>query len=189
MLRERIKIDVRSQGQPETIRGQNRERLIEEYLTYPSRTVLIFLTKVRLMVPNHNDDGYLQRGIDALPVLEEPEDIIAQGKHVHSSPVRTSSVAYHVILLLILVKDLQTKTFVELTWIALHDKMTAKKLNRLMYNTAMNDIDRTKDPTPEDEFWTTPIPSLEGALRLRMIGKFVFGLPGMCPPPQFPGKN
>ncbi|KAI3334202.1 hypothetical protein F4824DRAFT_502281 [Ustulina deusta] len=140
MLRERIKIDVRSQGQPETIRGQNRERLIEEYLTYPSRTVLIFLTKVRLMVLNHNDDGYLQRGIDALPVLEEPEDIIAQ---------------------------------------ALHDKMTAKKLNRLMYNTAMNDIDRTKDPTPEHEFWTTPIPSLEGALRLRMIGKFVFGLPGL----------
>lgn len=56
--------------------------------------------------------------------------------------------------------------------------MTAEKINRLMYRTAMNDIDREKYPIPEHEFWETPIPSLEGALRLRMIRKFVFDLPG-----------
>ncbi|KAI0433530.1 hypothetical protein F5Y09DRAFT_298681 [Xylaria sp. FL1042] len=142
MLKQRIKIDVQSQGQPEAIRGRNRERLIEEYLvSYPSRIVFFFVKRVRLMVLKRNDEGYLQRVIDGdLPPSEDPEDVIAQ---------------------------------------ALHDKMTPEKLNRLMYNTAMNDIERAKNPIPEHELWKTPIPSLEGAQRLGMIGKFVFGVPGL----------
>ncbi|KAI1756377.1 hypothetical protein F4782DRAFT_538078 [Xylaria castorea] len=63
---------------------------------------------------------------------------------------------------------------------ALHDKMEAEKLNRLMYKTVMNDIDKAKDPISERELWMTPIPSLEGAFRLRMMKKFVFGLPGIA---------
>ncbi|KAI1745071.1 hypothetical protein F4680DRAFT_404186 [Xylaria scruposa] len=62
---------------------------------------------------------------------------------------------------------------------ALRDKMTLEKINRLMYKTVMNDIDRATDPISEREFWKTPIPSLEGAFRLRMIKKNVFALPGM----------
>ncbi|TGJ82138.1 hypothetical protein E0Z10_g6641 [Xylaria hypoxylon] len=141
MLKRRIKIDVRSQGMPEIIRNQNREQLTDEYLTYPSRMVLLYVKKVRLMVLGHNDEGYLQRVRNSgLPPPEEPEDIIAQ---------------------------------------ALHDKMTTKKLNRLMYKTAMNDIDRAKDPISEQDLWKTPTQSLEGALRLGMIGKYVFGIPGI----------
>ncbi|KAI1429150.1 hypothetical protein F5Y12DRAFT_539827 [Xylaria sp. FL1777] len=141
MLSRRIKIDVESQGQPEDIRGERRIQLIEDYVnSYPSRTMLLFVKRVRLTVLHHNDDEYLRRVMEhAVPQAEDPEDIIAQ---------------------------------------ALHDKMTTKKLNRLIYNTAMNDIEKAKDPTPEDEFWTTPTPSLEGALRFRMIGKIVFDLPG-----------
>ncbi|KAI0451067.1 hypothetical protein F5B21DRAFT_488478 [Xylaria acuta] len=141
MLKQRIKIDVRSQGLPEVARSEARERLIGQYLRYPSNIVLLFVKRVRYMVLMHDNEGYFagaMEGSQSQP--EEPEDIIAQ---------------------------------------ALHDMMTPEKLNRLMYNTAMNDIDRAKDPIPESELWVTPIPSLEGAFRLRMIGKFVFGLPGL----------
>ncbi|KAI0971549.1 hypothetical protein F4678DRAFT_433305 [Xylaria arbuscula] len=62
---------------------------------------------------------------------------------------------------------------------ALHDKTTASQLSRLIYITAMNDVDRATDPIPEHELWTTPMPSVEGALRLRMVAKFVFGVPGL----------
>ncbi|KAJ8127860.1 hypothetical protein O1611_g5776 [Lasiodiplodia mahajangana] len=62
---------------------------------------------------------------------------------------------------------------------ALHDKITAEKLNRLVYKTVMNDIDQTKDPISEHEFWTTPVPSLGGILRLQAIRKIVFGIPGL----------
>ncbi|KAJ8104740.1 hypothetical protein ONZ43_g7706 [Nemania bipapillata] len=137
MLKRRIKIDVRSKGMPEMVRGRIREELIDEYLKYPSRRVLFFVTRVRLMVLWHNDNEYSVR--EVATQTEEPEDIIAQ---------------------------------------TLHDKMTTEKLNRLMYKTAMNDIDRLQDPTPEDEFWVTPTPSPEGALRLQMLQKFVFLLPG-----------
>lgn len=138
MLKRRIKIDVGSQGMPEHSRGQIRERLIEEYLRYPSRRVLFFVKRVRIMIFGHENEDYFKRPRETWPA--QPEDIIAQ---------------------------------------ALHDKMTAEKINRLMYRTAMNDIDREKYPIPEHEFWETPIPSLEGALRLRMIRKFVFDLPGL----------
>ncbi|KAI0406490.1 hypothetical protein F4802DRAFT_596183 [Xylaria palmicola] len=140
MLDRRIKIDVNSQGMPETIRERNRENLIDEYLTYPSRRVLLFVKRVRLMILSRNNEAYLQRQMEgSLSRSEDPEDIIAQ---------------------------------------ILHDKMALEKLNRLMYKTAMNDIDRAKDPIPENELWKTPSPSLEGALRLGVIGKFVFDLPG-----------
>lgn len=82
MLKRRIKIDVRSKGMPERIRHQNREDLIEEYLKYPSRRVLFFVKRVRFMVLGHNDEGYLARELEAQP--EEPEDIIAQGKHFNT---------------------------------------------------------------------------------------------------------
>lgn len=136
MMQKRIKIDVKSQGMPEDARGQIRDRLIEEYLKYPSRKVLFFVKRVRMMVLWHNNEEYLQRPAETWPT--EPEDIIAQ---------------------------------------ALHDKMTAEKINQLIYRTAMNDIDRAKDPILEHEIWETPTPSLEGALRIRMIRKFVFDLP------------
>lgn len=42
----------------------------------------------------------------------------------------------------------------------------------------MNDTDRAKDQITENQLWETPTPSLEGALRLRMIRKLVFDLPG-----------
>ncbi|GAW21062.1 hypothetical protein ANO14919_105750 [Xylariales sp. No.14919] len=138
MLKQRIKIDVRSRGMPEMIREQDRQELIKEYLTYPSRRVLFYVKRVRLMILEHHDEGYLQRAIDS--ALEDPEDIIAH---------------------------------------ALHDKMAPNKLNRLIYNTAMNDIDREKNPISEQELWKTPPQSLEGALRLGMIGKYVFAIPGL----------
>ncbi|KAI1109281.1 hypothetical protein F5Y14DRAFT_433123 [Nemania sp. NC0429] len=138
MLKRRIKIDVRSKGQPEDVRGQIRDQLIEEYLRYPSTRVLFFVKRVRMMVLGHNDEEYFKRPTETRPV--EPEDIIAQ---------------------------------------ALHGKMTMEKINLLMYKTAMNDIDRATDPIPGNNIWETPTPSLEGALRLRMIRKFVFGLPGL----------
>lgn len=56
--------------------------------------------------------------------------------------------------------------------------MTTEKINWLMYKTTMNDIERKQDPTPENEFWETPTPSIEGAFRLQMVQKFVFTLPG-----------
>ncbi|KAI1350871.1 hypothetical protein F5Y01DRAFT_325780 [Xylaria sp. FL0043] len=141
MLKQRIKIDVESQGQPEDIRGHKREQLIEDYMvSYPPRTVLLFVKRVRLMVLNHHDDEYLLRlAAGTIVHTEESEDIIAQ---------------------------------------ALHDKMTPTKLNRLMYNTAMNDIEKAKDPIPEDEFWQTPT-NFAAALRLMMVRKVVFGIPGV----------
>ncbi|KAJ2985272.1 hypothetical protein NUW58_g5626 [Xylaria curta] len=141
MLKKRIKIDVESQGRPEAIRAQARERLIEEYLTYPSRTLYLFSKRVRMMILGQENEGYLHSATaSALPRPKDPEDIIAQ---------------------------------------ALHNKMVPEKLNRLLYKTTMNDIDRTNYPISENELWKTPTPSLEGALRLQMIRKFVFDLPGL----------
>ncbi|RYC54612.1 hypothetical protein CHU98_g11597 [Xylaria longipes] len=141
LLKRRIKIDVQSQGLPEAARSEARERLIEQYLTYPSTIVLFFVKHVRHMVLTHETEGYLEREMGSSQSQpKEPEDIIAQ---------------------------------------ALHDKMTTENLNRLMYKTVMNDIDRATDPISERELWMTPIPSLEGAFRLTMIRKFVFGLPGI----------
>ncbi|KAI0540544.1 hypothetical protein GGR58DRAFT_460921 [Xylaria digitata] len=141
MMRQRIKIDVKSRGMPEMVREQKREKLTEEYLTYPSRKVLLYVKRVRLTVLDYSHEGYLQRVMDDdLPPEDEPEDIIAQ---------------------------------------ALHDEITNNKLNRLMYKTGMNDIDRAKDPIPEHDVWRTPPMSLEGALRLGVIRKFVFDLPGL----------
>lgn len=77
-MQKRIKIDVKSQGMPEDARGQIRDRLIEEYLKYPSRKVLFFVKRVRMMVLWHNNEEYLQRPAETWPT--EPEDIIAQGK-------------------------------------------------------------------------------------------------------------
>ncbi|KAK5632082.1 hypothetical protein RRF57_007796 [Xylaria bambusicola] len=62
---------------------------------------------------------------------------------------------------------------------ALHDSMTTNKLNWLIYRTAMNNVEREKERFPEDELWVTPSPSIEGAFRLRLIGKIVFLLPGI----------
>jgi hypothetical protein len=56
--------------------------------------------------------------------------------------------------------------------------METKKINRLMYKSAMNDVDRTKDMISYDDLWVLPIPSLAGAIQLETIRKFVFGLPG-----------
>ncbi|KAI0107161.1 hypothetical protein GGR51DRAFT_516486 [Nemania sp. FL0031] len=140
MLKKRIKIDVHSQGQPEEIRGKIREDLIEEYLTYPPRRVLLFAKRVRFMVLGSDEEGNFKAEMARQAgQAEDPEDIVAQ---------------------------------------ALHDKMTTKKINRLVYKTTMNGIDQAKDPIPEGEFWATPAPSLEGILRLEVIRKVVFGIPG-----------
>lgn len=78
MLKRRIKIDVGSQGMPEHSRGQIRERLIEEYLRYPSRRVLFFVKRVRIMIFGHENEDYFKRPRETWPA--QPEDIIAQGK-------------------------------------------------------------------------------------------------------------
>ncbi|KAI0474503.1 hypothetical protein F4859DRAFT_483418 [Xylaria cf. heliscus] len=141
MLKQRIKVDVHSQGLPEAARVEARERLIEKFLTYPSNIVIFFVKQVRLMVLGRHNERFSERATgDSRSPPEEPEDIIAQ---------------------------------------ALHDRMTAEKLNRLMYKTVMNDIDRSKDPILERELWVTPMPTPEGGLRLSMIAKIVFGVPGL----------
>ncbi|KAI1129167.1 hypothetical protein F5Y10DRAFT_239041 [Nemania abortiva] len=62
---------------------------------------------------------------------------------------------------------------------ALHNKMTTQKINRLMFKTVMNDIDLAQDPVYEYEIWEAPPISPEGAIRIEMIQKFVFGIPGL----------
>ncbi|KAI0505967.1 hypothetical protein F5B22DRAFT_489533 [Xylaria bambusicola] len=141
MWRRRVDVDVESRGQPEPIRNRNRERLVEEFMTYPSRRVLFYSGLVRENVLMHHDDGYMQRRLDdILQRQRPPEYIIAK---------------------------------------ALHGRMSMNKLNWLIYRTAMNDIEREKEQFPEDELWETPLPSIEGAFRLALIGKIVFLLPGL----------
>ncbi|GAP84655.1 hypothetical protein SAMD00023353_1101920 [Rosellinia necatrix] len=79
MMKRRIKIDVNSKGMPETVRAERRERLIEEFLTYPSRRVLFFVGRVRMTVLGHNNEEYLTRAAE--PGLDEPENVIAQALH------------------------------------------------------------------------------------------------------------
>lgn len=57
--------------------------------------------------------------------------------------------------------------------------MTVNKLNWLIYKTAMIHTERQKFPIPDDEFWTTPAPGFELAIRVPMIAKVVFILPGV----------
>lgn len=83
MLTLRIKIDVWSKGIPEHIRAQAREWLIESYFEgCPSRTVLHYLKRVRLMVLYHDKEGRFMKGtnIDDSKV-EGAEDIVAEGAH------------------------------------------------------------------------------------------------------------
>lgn len=185
MLKRRIKIDVRSQGLPEAARIEAREGLIEQYLTYPSTTMLFFLKQVRLTVLAHGNEKYLERAMeDPQSRPEDPEDIIAQGKfyripdRLANLGIYLSSPAFQDITSCgnRVARDNISQLW--LTQIALHDTTTAEKINLLMYKTVMNDIDREKYPILENELWVTPTRSLEGAFRLRMIGKFVFGLPG-----------
>ncbi|KAI8630451.1 hypothetical protein F5Y19DRAFT_474233 [Xylariaceae sp. FL1651] len=61
---------------------------------------------------------------------------------------------------------------------AMHDKMTSEKLNRLMYKTVMNQIEKAKDPSLDLHSWARLPRSMEGALWLMKAHAFVFGIPG-----------
>lgn len=87
MLKRRIKIDVRSQGQPEAVRARLREQLIEEYFTYRPTRMLFFVQKVRLMVLKR-DLGVSEESLELLQLQKDsPENIIAQSEH---TPVSSS---------------------------------------------------------------------------------------------------
>ncbi|KAI1759861.1 hypothetical protein GGR53DRAFT_523522 [Hypoxylon sp. FL1150] len=83
MLTLRIKIEVWSKGIPEHIRAQARKWLIESYLEgCPSRTVLHYLKRVRLMILYHDKEGRSMKGteIDNSKV-EGGEDVVAECAH------------------------------------------------------------------------------------------------------------
>ncbi|XXH01737.1 hypothetical protein Hte_008098 [Hypoxylon texense] len=83
MLTLRIKIDVWSKGIPERIRGQAREWLIEDYLEgCPSRRVLLYLKRVKLMILWHDKEGrFMDTMASDQTKVEGPEDIIAEAAH------------------------------------------------------------------------------------------------------------
>jgi hypothetical protein len=82
MWKLRVKIDVWSRGLDESLRQRNRELLIEAYLWLPPRRVWHFVKHIRFAFLSKKPRlGAEDESYDPLdPLVQGPEDIIAQGK-------------------------------------------------------------------------------------------------------------